>query len=97
MELYCTRPGCPRPQNHYDHLDDSAILRAVENKYCTCCGMPLILKGCYLLIALIGKGGFGAGFLTLDLYTPIMRQCVVKQFQPAGCLNSIQLVTAHAI
>ena len=95
MEIYCTRPQCPRPQNHFVDLDDNATLRTAQQKYCTSCGMPLILAGRYLPIKLLGKGGFGAAFLSRDRYTPGMRECVVKQFLPAGNLSSTQLQLAQ--
>ncbi len=95
MDIYCTRPQCPRPQNHFVDLDDSATLRTAQQKYCTACGMPLILAGRYLPIKLLGRGGFGAAFLSRDRYTPGMRQCVVKQFLPAGDLSPTQLQLAQ--
>ena len=95
MEIYCTRPQCPRPQNHFVDLDDNATLRTAQQKYCTACGMPLILAGRYLPIKLLGRGGFGAAFLSRDRYTPLMRQCVVKQFLPAGDLSPTQLQLAQ--
>ncbi|AFY53763.1 serine/threonine protein kinase [Rivularia sp. PCC 7116] len=95
MEIYCTRPQCPHPQNHFADLDNNATLRTANQKYCTACGMPLILAGRYLPIKLLGRGGFGAAFLSRDRYTPGMRQCVVKQFLPAGNLSPTQLKLAQ--
>jgi serine/threonine-protein kinase len=97
MEIYCTRPGCPRPQNFFADLDDRTILKTAQQKFCTSCGMPLILVGRYLPSKLLGKGGFGTAFLARDRYTPAMRQCVVKQFQPSGDLNAQQLQTAQEL
>ncbi len=95
MDVYCTRPGCSRPQNHFSDLDDPATLRTVQQKFCTTCGMPQLLAGRYLPVRLLGQGGFGAAFLARDRYTPAMRQCVVKQFQPSGDLNAAQLQVAQ--
>jgi serine/threonine protein kinase len=95
MEVYCTRPGCPKPVNQFPDLDTNATLKSVQQKFCTTCGMPLILLGRYLPTKLLGKGGFGAAFLARDRYTPAMRQCVVKQFQPSGNLNPAQLKVAQ--
>lgn len=97
MEVYCTRPRCPRPQNFFADLDDQTTLRTTQQKYCTSCGMPLMLDGRYVPIKLLGRGGFGAAFLARDRRIPGMRQCVVKQFQPAGNLTSTQLQLAQQL
>jgi serine/threonine-protein kinase len=97
MEIYCTRPGCLRPQNSFADLDDTTTLKTVQQKFCTTCGMPLILDGRYLPVRLLGQGGFGAAFLARDRRTPAMRTCVVKQFQPAGDLGPQQLAIAHTL
>ena len=59
--------------------------------------MPQILAGRYLPLKLLGRGGFGAAFLAIDRYTPTMRQCVVKQFQPSGNLTPEQLKLAQRL
>ena len=95
MEVYCTRPGCTHPQNYFSDLENNSILRTVHQKYCMTCGMPLILAGRYLPQKLLAQGGFGTAFLAIDRYTPGMRQCVVKQFQPAGDLSPTQMQLAQ--
>lgn len=95
MQVYCTRPRCPRPQNYFADLDDITTLKTTQQKYCTTCGMPLLLDGRYVPVKLLGRGGFGAAFLARDRRIPGMRQCVVKQFQPAGNLTLNQLQQAQ--
>ncbi|MBW4615731.1 MAG: serine/threonine protein kinase [Desmonostoc vinosum HA7617-LM4] len=97
MEVYCTRPHCPRPQNYCADLDDITTLKTTQQKYCTTCGMGLILDGRYVPMKLLGRGGFGAAFLARDRRIPGMRQCVVKQFQPRGNLTSTQLQMAQQL
>lgn len=97
MDLYCTRPGCPKPVNPFADLDNPATLKAVQQKYCTSCGMPLILAGRYVPEKLLGQGGFGAAFLARDRYTPALRRCVVKQFLPSANLSPSQLKTAQEL
>jgi serine/threonine-protein kinase len=87
MEILCTRPGCSHPRNFFADLDEQAKIKTAQQKFCTSCGMPLILAGRYLPLSLLGKGGFGAAFLAIDRYTPTMRQCVVKLFQPGDNLT----------
>ena len=95
MEVYCTRPHCPHPRNYFADLDDLTTLKTTQQKYCTTCGMPLLLDGRYVTTKLLGRGGFGAAFLARDRRIPGMRQCVVKQFQPVGNLTSAQLQQAQ--
>ncbi|NEQ97824.1 MAG: protein kinase [Cyanothece sp. SIO2G6] len=97
MKTHCTRFGCSRPTNVFADLDDRKVLKTVQQKYCTTCGMPQILGGRYIPLKLLGQGGFGAAFLAVDRYTPKMRKCVVKQFQPSGDLQPEQLKIAQEL
>jgi serine/threonine-protein kinase len=97
MEVCCTRPHCQHPKNHFPDLDDIKTLKTVQQKYCTSCGMPLILRDHYLPIKLLARGGFGAAFLAIDRDTPRMRQCVVKQFQPSSNLTEEALKKAKIL
>jgi serine/threonine-protein kinase len=97
MKLFCTRPGCPKPENHCPELDDTALLSTVQQKYCITCGMPLILDSRYLPIQLLGRGGFGAAFLARDRRLPGLRKCVVKQFQPLTTMTPEQLAMAQTL
>lgn len=91
MEITCTRPGCTNPRNFFSDLDDKQTLKTVQQKYCSSCGMQLILDGRYLPIKLLGQGGFGAAYLASDRRTPANHACVVKQFQPPTDLSPQQL------
>jgi len=97
MEVYCTRPHCQHPKNHFTDLDDIQTLKTVQQKFCTSCGMPLILRYRYLPIRLLAQGGFGAAFLALDRDTPKIKKCVVKQFQPSGKLTEAALEKARIL
>ena len=97
MDIICTRPSCENPQNAFFELDDNSILKTVQQKYCSTCGMPLILDGRYLPVQLLGKGGFGAAYLACDRRTPAFSHCVVKQFQPQSGLSTEQFQIAQTL
>ena len=59
--------------------------------------MELILRGRYLPVSLLGKGGFGTAFLARDFDSPTQRRCVVKLFQPPVTLTPPQLATAQRL
>ncbi|MGK7903461.1 MAG: protein kinase [Hormoscilla sp.] len=88
MEIYCTRPGCPDPINSVPSLDENTLSNStIQQRYCSACTMPLILKGRYLPLRELGAGGFGATFLGQDLDTPRRRNCVIKRLQPQDNLD----------
>lgn len=97
MEIICTRPGCTNPRNFFGDLDDEAKIRSVQQRYCTSCGMPLLLADRYIPSKLLGQGGFGAAFLSRDRYKPKMPLCVVKQFQPSGNLDAHEIAIAQKL
>lgn len=67
---YCLNPDCQKPQN------------ADGTKFCQTCGSKLLLKERYRAIKLIGQGGFGRTFLSIDEDKPSKPRCVIKQFFP---------------
>ncbi|MFB2836203.1 protein kinase domain-containing protein [Floridanema evergladense] len=67
---YCLNPDCQKPQN------------ADRTKFCQTCGSKLLLKERYRAIKLIGQGGFGRTFLSVDEDKPSKPRCVIKQFFP---------------
>ncbi len=69
---YCLNPSCTSPQNPA-HL-----------KVCQNCGTTLILNNRYRPVKKIGKGGFGATFLSIDLSLPGNPICVIKQLRPSA-------------
>lgn len=83
MLVYCTRPSCRQPQNQLPELGDPRQRRVIQQRFCTTCGMPLILNGHYVAEKVLGAGGFGAAYLARDLDTPSLRQCVIKQLRPS--------------
>ena len=95
MEILCTRPSCSQPRNFFSDLDEEAKIRTVRQKFCTNCGMPLLLADRYIPSKLLGQGGFGAAFLACDRYKPKMPKCAIKQFLPSGDLDSEELAVAQ--
>jgi ABC-type branched-subunit amino acid transport system substrate-binding protein/serine/threonine protein kinase len=78
MNIYCTNPNCRHPENQVP--DEYLNLRNHQQRYCSRCGMTLILKTRYLPLEQIGWGGFGKTFRAWD--ANLQQQCVVKQLQP---------------
>jgi serine/threonine protein kinase len=97
MEIICTRPSCAKPLNSFIDLDTEAKIRTIQQRYCTTCGMPLLLADRYLPSKLLGQGGFGAAFLACDRYKPKLPLCVVKQFKPSNDLDTHERAVAQEL
>jgi serine/threonine protein kinase len=97
MEIICTRPSCAKPLNSFSDLDTEAKIRTVQQRYCSTCGMPLLLADRYLPSKLLGEGGFGAAFLACDRYKPKLPLCVVKQFKPSNDLDADERAVAQEL
>ncbi|TVQ42139.1 MAG: serine/threonine protein kinase [Gloeocapsa sp. DLM2.Bin57] len=69
---YCLNPDCSRPQN------------PPNVKQCQACGSSLVLHDRYLTVKKLGKGGFGATFLAVDVSLPGNPCCVIKQLRPSN-------------
>jgi serine/threonine-protein kinase len=68
---YCLNPDCPQPKN------------APKALICESCGSKLLLHDRYQILGILGKGGFGATFVSSDLSLPGNPLCVVKQLRPS--------------
>ena len=97
MEIICTRPSCTKPRSFFSDLDTEAKIRTARQKYCTTCGMPLLLADRYLPSKLLGQGGFGTAFLACDRYKPKLPLCVVKQFKPSNDLDASEVEIAQEL
>lgn len=68
---YCINPECPQPKN-------------LKNaKVCQACGSSLLLRDRYLVLKILGQGGFGATFLAAQVTLPGKPTCVIKQLRPS--------------
>ncbi|AFY34373.1 protein kinase [Calothrix sp. PCC 7507] len=87
QEVYCTRPGCQNPQNYIQFPTSGSV----QQRYCSCCQMPLILDRYFLPIRLLvpdeQRGGFGRTFLAKDINTP-QELLVIKQLDYKHSENS---------
>ncbi|MBW4511619.1 MAG: ABC transporter substrate-binding protein [Scytonematopsis contorta HA4267-MV1] len=83
IDVYCTRPGCEDPANIIPA--DSLTPGSVKQRFCSCCGMPLILRARFLPLRLLlpdeEQGGFGRTFLGQDIDFPGKLR-VIKQLHP---------------
>lgn len=81
--VYCTRPSCQHPINI---IEEPLASSSFVQRFCHCCGMPLILSGRFLPLDLLvpdeERGGFGRTFLGQDLSFPHRPLRVIKQLHP---------------
>ena len=96
MDVYCTRPTCPKPVNHFPELDASENSQLPPQRYCSACGMKLELGGRYIPTQLLGAGAFGVTFLARDRNTT-ERRCIVKQLRPTSEFKPEQLAQVHKL
>jgi serine/threonine protein kinase len=91
MRLYCTRPSGGEP--HINNIEEKHLTHgSTPQRYCSTCGMPLILKNQYLPLQEFPGGGFGRTFVVLDLNSPgevlsQKRRRIVKQLHPRTSLT----------
>ncbi|MEH2270190.1 MAG: protein kinase [Nostoc sp.] len=90
MEVYCTRPNCPNPENTIssEYLNSN---NAKQEIYCAICNMPLILQERFVALSFLGSGGFGRTFKAQDLHFPYKKR-VIKQLHPIT--NHGQILTS---
>ncbi len=96
MDVYCTRPTCPKPVNHFADVDASENSQLPSQRYCSACGMKLVLGGRYIPTQLLGTGAFGVTFLARDRNTT-ERKCIVKQLRPTAEFKSEQLAQVQKL
>lgn len=84
VQVCCTRPSCQHPINIIS--EECLTPNSIRQRFCGCCGMPLILSGRFLPLQLLipddQRGGFGRTFLAQDLSFPHRPLRVIKQLYP---------------
>lgn len=78
---YCLNPGCNKPKN-----PNSA-------QVCQNCGEKLLLRDCYQIISILGKGGFGITFAARNLSITEDSLCVIKQLRPMSKDPQVEQMT----
>jgi serine/threonine protein kinase len=97
MEVYCTRPRGKGQPPHIEQIDEDYFSnRKIQQRYCSTCGMPLIIKNRYVALSEKGQGGFGRTFVALDLDSPgetltQKRHRILKLLHPNTQLSSAGL------
>ncbi len=83
-QVYCTRPSCQHPTNIIS--EEYLISGSIKQRFCSCCGMPLIFERRFLPLQLLipdeERGGFGRTFLAQDLSFPHRPLRMLKQLHP---------------
>ncbi len=69
---YCFNPTCVHPEN------------LTHTSFCQACNSQLLLRERYRALEPLGRGGFGATFLSRNEANPQGNLCVVKQLRPAA-------------
>ncbi|WP_062292444.1 protein kinase domain-containing protein [Nostoc piscinale] len=83
MKVYCTNPNCRTPEND---LPDEFRYAKGKQKFCSNCGMRLVLKTRYLALEQIGSGGFGRTFRAWDSH--LEHECLIKQLRLTNISNA---------
>jgi hypothetical protein len=91
MNVLCTRFSCQQPHNSLPELADPEALKKITQRYCNCCGMPLILVGRYFPIECLSQSSLSRVFLAIDRYTPSQSLRVVKQVYVSQALSEPDL------
>lgn len=73
--IFCLNPDCQQPHNP----DDAAA--------CQHCGSPLLLRGRYRPLKMLGQGGFGRTYLAVDR-DRLDTRCAIKQLLPQQLFGS---------
>ncbi|BAZ12863.1 serine/threonine protein kinase [Calothrix sp. NIES-4071] len=97
MRVCCTRPREQGESLHVNYIEESHLLVGhTQQRYCSVCGMPLIVKNRYVVLEEKGQGGFGKTFVALDLDSPgealgQKRRRILKLLHPSQSLSSSSL------
>lgn len=84
MKVYCTNPHCHTPENDIPNEFRHA---KGKQKFCSNCGMRLVLRNRYIPLAQIGSGGFGRTFRAWD--SNLEHECLIKQLRLTNISNTL--------
>ncbi|MBE9004477.1 ABC transporter substrate-binding protein [Fortiea sp. LEGE XX443] len=83
MRVYCTNPNCHTPEND---IADKFLPAKGKQKFCSNCGMRLVLRTRYIPLEQIGSGGFGRTFRAWD--SNLEHECLIKQLRLTNISNA---------